>query len=383
MNKSISIGLATALLLSLGCTKQNEFQAPPPPGVTVQNPEQKNVTVFSSYPGRLEAHDDVEIRARVKGFLKSIDFVDGQIVKEGDLLFTIEPESYEAAVKSSEAKLAQAQAGLKLADATLQRTEKAYKTKAVSEVDVLTAEANKQGGEAAVMEAQAALDDAKLNLSYTEIRAPMNGRLGQRSLSVGNLVGDGQSTLLTKLVVEAPIDVFFNIDERALLPFLQDGTRNDKPGKKVPKVNLELADGSMHTEQGTVNYIDPEIDPDTGTLRARALFENKTHGLLPGLYGKIMIPRNIKNALLVPDLAVQQDMAGFYVLTVNSECVVESIYVAKGPLVGTQRVIEEDPTKERHLTVQDRIIINGLQRARPGIPVTVTEAQAAAATPSK
>ena len=199
-------------------------------------------------------------------------------------------------------------------------------------------------------------------------------------MSVGNLVGDGQSTLLTTLVVEAPIDVFFNIDERALLPFLLGGERRTEVGDSTPPLKLELADGTIHAEEGRLNYIDPEIDPDTGTTRARAVFENKELVLLPGLYGKILIPNEIEDALLVPDLAVQQDMAGTFVLTVNAENIVESVYVTKGPLVGTQRVVEDDPTKDRHLTVADRIVVNGLQRARPGIPVTPTEAEAAAAT---
>jgi RND family efflux transporter MFP subunit len=379
MKKSLPITLLLSALLTFGCTKKNEFKAPPPPGVTVQLPEQKTVTVFGSFPGRLAAHDDVDIRARVKGFLKTIDFADGQRVEKGDLLFTIEPAEYIAAVNSSKATLAQAEAALKLADATLQRTENAFKSKAVSEVDVLTAEAQKDSAAAAVQAAQAALDNAELNLSYTEIRAPMAGRLARRSLSVGNLVGDGQSTLLTTLVVEAPIDVFFNVDERALLPFLKKGERQTEVGDNTPPLKLELADGTLHTEEGRLNYIDPEIDPDTGTLRARAVFENKELFLLPGLYGRILVPNQIENALLVPDLAVQQDMAGTFVLTVNAESIVESIYITKGPLVGTQRVVEEDPTKDRHLTVQDRIIVNGLQRARPGIPVTATEAQATAA----
>ena len=368
-----------SLLILVGCTPKNEFKAPPPPSVTVQNPEQKTVTVFVSFPGRLEAYDEVEIRARVKGFLKTVDFEDGQQVKADQLLFTIDPSEYITAVNSAKAGLAQAEAAQKLADATLQRTTKAYKTKAVSEVDKLTAEAQFDSAVAAVQSAQAVLNNAELDLSYTEIRAPMAGRLSRHLMSAGNLVGDGQSTLLTKLVVEAPIAAYFNIDERILLPFLQEGGKKTQPEESMPPVNLEMADGSTHSETGNVDYIDPEVDPETGTLRARAMFTNKGLALLPGLYGKILIPNEIENALLVPDLAIQQDMAGTFVLAVNEEQVVESVYITKGPLVGTQRVVKDDPTKDRNLSVKDRIIINGLQRARPGIPVKATKAQPEAA----
>ncbi len=368
MKKLLSSGMILSLLLSFGCTKKNEFKAPPPPEVTVQNPEQRDVTVYAGFPGRLVASDHVEIRARVKGFLKSIDFEDGQRVKKGDLLFTIEPEEYEAAVKSAEARLAQAKASRKLADATLKRVQQAYKTKAVAELDVLSSEAKMQSAEASVMEAQAALDNAKLNLSYTKIKAPIAGRLARRTLSVGNLVGDGTSTLLTTLVVEAPIDVFFTLDERALLPFLDDG-RKIKPGQDMPPLKLELADGSLHEEEGRLNYYDPEIDPDTGTLRARAVFVNERVKLIPGLYGKILVPKNVKNAILVPDLAIQRDMSGPYVLVVTAKNKVESRYIKRGALVGANRIVAEG------LAAEERVIIEGVQRARPGIEVRVAEAK--------
>jgi RND family efflux transporter MFP subunit len=358
---------SVSLLLLTGCAQKNEFQAPPPPSVSVQTPLQKDVTIYSSYPGRLAARDTVEIRARIKGYLKTINFKDGQWVKKGDLLFTIEPEEYEAAVKSAKAKLAQAQATQKLADTTLQRTKSAYKTKAVSELDVLSAEANLQSAEAQVSEAQAALDNAKRNLSYTRICAPMDGRLFRRTMSIGNLVGDGSSTLLTELIVESPIDAYFNVDERQIGRFLdQKGVEGKHALEAAPPLSLELADGSIYSHKGKLDYFDPTVDPETGTLRARAVFPNDDHRLVPGFYGKILLPRKIKGALLVPKIAVSRDMRGDYLLVVNKENKVESRYVELGEETEEYQIITKGLSKE------DRVIVDGIQRARPGLLVQIT-----------
>lgn len=358
---------ALSTLLLIGCTPKNEFQAPPPPEVGVQKPVIKDVTVFRDFPGRLAPSDEVDIRARVKGFLKTIDFEDGERVKKGDLLFTIEPDEYESAANAAEAQLAQAKAALKLADATLQRNQSAYESRAVSEVDVLTAEANKDSADAAVLAAQAQLERAQLELSYTKIHAPFDGRIARREHSVGNLVGSGESTLLTTLVAEKPIDAFFNIDERALLDHTRSGRNTGKPGENIPPVTLELADGGTFNEKGKVDYNDPQFDPNTGTLQVRARFPNADLQLLPGMYGIIQIPEEKKGALLVPDLAIQRDLGGSFVLVVNDQNVVESRYVQRGELVGTDRIITDG------LADDEQIIVNGIQRARPGIKVSIAQ----------
>lgn len=368
MPKITILGGALFSLLVVGCSPRNEFVAPPPPEVTIQQPVQKDVTVYQKFPGRLGASDTVAIRARVRGVLQTIDFKDGQRVQAGDLLYTIDPSEYETSVKAAKAQLQQAEASLKLAEATLKRNQEAFETKAVSEVDVLTAEANAESAKAAVNAATADLEYAKLNLSYTEIRAPMAGRIYSGEFSVGSLVGDGGSTLLTTLVSEAPIYVHFTLDERTMLPYLAAGIRKEQDGTSaIPPVKLELANGTMHEEEGRVDYMDPEVDPSTGTAQARAVFQNDAFKLVSGLYAKILIPQVEKDALLVPDLAVLIDMVGPYVLVVNDANTVEKRYVKKGSLVGADRIIEEG------VTATDRVIVEGLQRARPGAEVRMSE----------
>jgi RND family efflux transporter MFP subunit len=241
--------------------------------------------------------------------------------------------------------------------------EKAFETKAVSEIEVLVARAKRDVAVADVKAAEAALVRAKLDLSYTTIEAPITGRISKYFVSVGNLVGGTEATLLATLVVEKPIRATFTLDERTILPFLQRSPRPDRPGANVPPVSLELADGSRHPETGRIDYVDNRVDPDTGTLTARAEFPNENGGLVAGLFARVLIPDERKDALLVPDLAIQRDLAGSYLLVVDDRNTVQSRYVKPGPRVGAERIIDEG------LAAGERVIVAGLQRARPGIEV--------------
>ena len=368
MKALFSVCISMFLCMCVGCGSKNEFVPPPPPSVTVANPAQKDITVYQTFPGRLNACAEVDIRARVKGYLKSIEFEDGQLVNKGDLLFTIAPAEYQVAVRVAEAKHAQAEASKQLAAAKSKRVKQAFKSNAVSELDMLTAEAEHQSAVAATMAALAALESARLDLSYTELRAPIAGRMSRNILSVGNLVGDGSSTLLSTLLVQQPIDTVFHIDERALLPYLAK-RKKDTPNKStIPYVQLELADGHIHPEKGTITYADSQLDPGTGTLLMQASFPNEDISLFPGLFVKVMVPNEMKQAVLIPESAIQRDPTGTYVLTVNDELKVVARPVQIGTRMDQQRIITEG------LHVEDRVITKGIQRARPGIVVQLSTA---------
>lgn len=366
-NHSASLLIVTAVFALLGCREKNTFVQPPPPEVTVAKPEQRDVTVFIGVAGRIKARESVEIRARVSGFLDSVDFEDGQIVKEGQQLFLIEPEPYEAAVSAAQAEISSAKASREIAETNYDRRVQAYETKAVSEIDVLTAKANLDSAEASVLGAEAALVEAEINLSYTKVVSPVTGRIARHLVSVGNLVGGANATLLTTVVVQDPIHVYFNVSERLLIPRMGSlANLSEEDFENSPEVFVELADGSRYSKPGHIDYIDNRADSSTGTVTIRAEFPNQEGELLPGLYGKILIPEVTEGALIVPDLAVQRDIGGTYLLVVNDENKVEARYVELGSKIEADRVVDSG------LTGEENVVVNGLQRARPGIEVVTT-----------
>ena len=371
MNNTPYILCAVAVLLT-GCSKQNTFVQPPPPQVTVQNPMQKDVTIYRSFPCRTEAAQTIEIRARVAGFLRSVEFTPGDLVKKDQVLFRIEPDQYEATLETARSQLTQAEASQKLAKTTLERKTKAFKTQAISELDLLSSQAELDSAIAAVRAAKAAVEQAELNLSYTEIKAPSAGRIGRDMVNIGNLVGaGGQATLLTTLVVQNPAYVYAELDERSFLPFLRK-TYIEK--KDPPKVKLTLADGVEYSETGLPDYIDPQLDPDTGTVTVRAVFENPDELLRPGMFARLLVPRELKDAILIPELSLQRDMVGTYVFVVDDKNLVEQRYIELGANAGDgQRQVVKG------LTTDDQVIIAGFQRARPGAPVQAQPAKPAAA----
>jgi len=362
--------LGLAMLMVAGCKPANTFVPPAPPEVTVQAPVRSNAVVWVGVPGRAQARDFLEIRARVSGYLKEVAFEDGQRVNAGDRLFIIEPEPYVAAWEAAKAQRAEAQAAADLALVNYQRREQAYETRAISEIDKLTAKANLDAANAQALATQAALDQARINLTYTTNIAPEAGRISRRLVSEGNLVGGPEATLLATLVVEDPVHVYFDIAERTAVTLLSKYASVEDALIKAPAMRLELADGSHYEHEGRIDYLDTTVDPDTGTLEGRVLFPNSGGKLVPGLYGKVLIPQTRTNALLVPDLAVQRDIGGTFLLAASAASnIVESVPVTLGERVDQNRIIESG------LEGTERVIVKGIQRARPGLVVTPIDAQ--------
>lgn len=372
MNMPRCLFFLLAVLIVSGCSPRNEYEPPPPPEVETRAPIVQDTVVYRSYPGRLQAIESVAIYARVQGRLEEVAFTDGDLVKAGDLLFRIEPDAYEADVKGSSAQLAQAQAAAKLAKTTRARKERAFQAQAISEIDFLAADADVQAATAAIEAAEATLAKAQLNLSYTIITAPISGRLDRSLISAGNLVGGPQPALLTTLVGLDPIDCYFAVDERAQIQLLNTLlTKGHSIAALSPAVKLELADGTVYEQTGIIDFTETAVDPSTGTLMVRARFPNPDGQLVPGMFGRVRIPFEQPQAMLIPERALLRDMIGSYVLVVRPDSIVESRYLTLGPLVETQRIITEG------LNGDEQVAVSGLQRIRPGMTVQVRSATVA------
>jgi RND family efflux transporter MFP subunit len=346
------------------CGPRNVFEPPPPPEVHVGRPVVEDVTVYRAFPGRLQAVESVSIQARVQGTLEEIRFRDGDMVEAGQVLFIIEQKPYEADMQRAEAQLAQARAALSLAEAALSRRQKAFEIQAVSELDLLTSKAEVESAKAAIQAAEAGMTRAQLNLSYATVTAPISGQVDRHRVSVGNQVGGGQATLLTTLVSVDPIDCYFSVDERSSIMLRRIATDQGRTLEDIfSDLLLELADGSVHTSAGVIDFAETQIDAMTGTLMVRARFPNESRLLKPGMFGRVRVPYSQPDATLIPERAILRDMTGPYVLVVEGGNQVARRDVELGPQVGDRRVITAG------LAETDTLIVRGIQRARPGSTV--------------
>ncbi len=341
--------------------------APPPP-VTVARPLQKTITEWDEYTGRFSAVASVEVRARVSGFIDSVHFNDGQIVKQGDLLFVIDPRPYRLAVEQSTADVERGRAKLDIATLDVERAAPLARSQTLTERELDTRRSTQRDAAGQVASAEATLKQAKLNLEWTEVRAPISGRISDTRVDAGNLISGGQvgATLLTVIVSIDPIRFVFDGSEADFLRYQRLSASGARPSSRdAPNpVSVRLADESDYKHQGRMDFVDNVLNPKTGTIRGRAIFENKDGLLTPGFFGRLRLYGGEREALLVPDNAISSDQASKILFTVAEDGTVGTKRVELGPIVEGLRVIRSG------LAPTDRIVIDGLQRARPGQKVT-------------
>jgi RND family efflux transporter MFP subunit len=370
--------LARALLLATlvalaGCgeSAQKQAAAPPPPTVTVAKPIKRTVIDQDEYVGRFVPVDSVEIRARVSGYLDSIHFTDGQMIKQGDLLFTIDRRPFQSALDQAVANLEQARANLSFAETDLARGAQLVKERTITEQSFDQRTQVKRVAEATVAARDAAVKSATLDLEFTELRAPVAGRIGDRRVSPGNLVTGsttGNTSLLATIVSMDPMRFEFTFDEASYLRYerLAKGGRDMTSRDTSMVVALKLLDEADFTHQGRMDFVDNAIDRSSGTIRGRAVFSNPDSVFTPGMFGRVRVPGSPSYvALLVPDIAVGTEQTRKYLLTVGADNVVQLKYVTLGQLFDNKlRVIKSGVQED------DRVVVNGLMRARPNQKVT-------------
>ncbi len=373
--------LLPALVLG-SCDGAPTANSAPPPAVTVAQPLHKQITEWDEYTGRFLAVDTVEVRARVSGFINSVHFKDGQLINRGDLLFVIDPRPYRIAVEQAKAEVERAQARLQIATADVERAAPLAKSQTLTQREFETRVSTQREAAGAVMSLEAALKQTELNLEWTDVRAPISGRISDRRVDPGNLVtgGPAGATLLTVIVSIAPIHFIFDGSEADFLRYQRLAAAG---GRKLSRdvqnpVSVRLADEVDFRHVGRMDFVDNVLNPKTGTIRGRAIFENKDGLLTPGYFGRLRLYGGESDAFLVPDSAISSDQSNKIVFTVVDDGTVGVKRVELGPMVDGLRVIRSG------LTPTDRIIIEGLQRARPGQKVTpeVGKIEAVAATPS-
>lgn len=415
-----ALGVTAVLGTVAGCAPEaaDATAAPPqPPEVSVVQPLQRKIVEWDQYTGRLAAVDAVEVRARVGGHLRSLHFADGQEVQEGDLLFIIDPRPFQAELNSARAELREAEAKLKEAE-SLRRQAQAQKAQAdaaerlarqrqqraenlvqqnamsreeydqraselvqaqadveAASANIEAANANVETGKAAIVVAQATVENAELQLAYTEIRAPISGRISSRLVTPGNLItgGTAQSTLLTTIVSANPIHCYFDVNEREVLNYtrmIHSGAReSSREGDYRNPVYMKLADETGFPHLGHIDFVDNRIDPNTGTMRARAIFPNPQGLLTPGMFAELRLPGSRPyEAVMVPDAVVGTDQSETFVYVVGADDTIERRAVELGPLSHGLRIIREG------LAAGDQLVASGLQLVRPGAVVRTTPA---------
>ncbi len=369
LNNSLTkLFLLILVLVSLGCGKGDS--TPPASEVTVSKPIVQEVIEWDEYSGRLESPKTAEISPRVSGVIVSAPFQEGGLVKEGDVLFKIDDRSYKAELLSKNADVARAEALTTQSQLNYNRYQKIKDSKAISAEDYDQALATLKQSQAQLASAKAAQEIAKLNLEWTEVTAPISGRVSKKLVTEGNLVSASQTTPLTTITSIDPLYCYVNIPERTFLKYQENSLRrkeqNNSEGKTVSTLKLENEKSFSRT--GEIDFIDNHVDPNTGTVQIRGVIPNNDHSLSTGLFARMRVPASLPyKALLIPDVAVGTDQTAKFVYVITEENKVEFRKVEIGVLFGKLRKIEKG------LNENERVIVNGLQRAKPGVIVQPKE----------
>lgn len=366
---AVSGALLAALVGLSGC-KSEATTAPqlPAPQVSVASALERDVTEWDEFTGRLEAVESVEVRPRVTGYIESVNFIEGSTVTKGDLLFVIDPRPYRAELSKAEAELARAVARSELAVSDEARSEKLLDIKAVSREEYDSRVNASREAKADVAAARAAVDSAKLNLEFTRITAPIGGRVSKAVVTAGNLVtgGSNAATLLTTVVSLDPMYVTFEGDEQIYLKYNELSRRGERASSRdeANPVQMGLANENGYPHHGAMVFVDNQVDPRTGTIRARASFDNKDGYLTPGLFARVkLLGHNSYRAVLVDDRAIGTDQSQKFVYVIDAQNKVTYRPVQVGRIDDGLRIVEKG------LQSGETVVVNGLQRVRPGVVV--------------
>jgi len=373
MTHRLRLGIASALVPGLclalaGCARApSEAPAAAPPPVTVSYPVEREVTDYADFTARTAAVDSVELRARVSGYLDKVNFKEGALVKKGDILFQIDPRTYAAEAKTAQGAVASAEASLALAEANLVRARNLVPSGGMSREEGDTRAAQQQQASAQIISNKAALERAELNLGFCKVYAPVSGRVSRYHVTVGNLVQVGDlmgGTLLTTIVSVDPMYAYFDVDERTVLrvkQLIREGKAKTPDDSEIP-VWLGLANEDGFPHRGTVNFVDNQVNPRTGTLRVRGVFPNKDEALSPGYFARVRVPIGVPHkTLLVTERALDTDQGQKVVYVVDKHNRVVARPVRLGALQDGRREITDG------LKPGERVIVNGLQLVRPGV----------------
>ena len=372
------LGVVAVSLAALSLNSRADEKAPaapPPQTVTVAPVPEREISDWDEFTGRLEAVDQVEIRPRVSGYIQRVTFTEGREVRKGEVLFEIDPRPYQAELARAAAELERAKSAAALATSDVQRAQTLVKAQAISreEYDSRTS-AEAQGG-AGVKAAEAAVQTARLNLEWTRVRSPINGRVSNALVTTGNLVEAGQpATLLTTVVSMDPMYVYFDSDEQTYLRYAGRARHGSNWRTAKLPVYLGLANEDGFPHEGQLDFVDNQIDPNTGTIRTRAVFSNKSRALTPGLFARVkLVGEHKRKALLVRDAAIGTDQDRKFVLVVGQGDTLAYRPVVPGRLVDGLRIIDSGLQPGEH------VVVNGLMRVRPGMKVAPQLAEMTAA----